>query len=164
MTPDEVSGLLRYAATLDRWLYQSSTEDGALMITGWSDMLGQVPLEVAREAARRHYAEPGARTLTPGDILGAHRDAVREESARQGKSTPTSEAWERRCSFHTICACSHTECWGGFLDEEVTVTNALGREYPAVKRCPVCVDGILMAEERGIARRPRPAARAGSRR
>lgn len=160
----EVRDLLSTASGYDRWLRSSDPEEAGLMLTGWAELLEPVPYGVALEALRRHYSLPDARTIQPGDLVEAHRAAVREESVKRGQEVGRSEAWVRRCAFHTICACSHTECWGGFLDEETTVTNDLGREYPAVKRCPTCVDGIIMAEERGIARRPRPVAAGRGRR
>jgi hypothetical protein len=195
----EVSDLLRYAATLDRWLKQSDPEAGQLMVAGWTDMLAAVPYAVAREAVQRHYSVHQERTIQPGDLLDAYRETLRAKTAeevlqqtaelnaaapgpRQGMGlwmrdvlaavraglpaesvpipagtsvTPAQDAWQRRCAFPNICACSHTECRAGWLDQPATVVNSLGRSYEAAKRCPVCTDGILMAQERGIARKPR---------
>lgn len=204
MNVAEVTDLLRYASTLDRWLRTTDPEAGQLMVAGWTDMLASVPYAVARETVLRHYSVHQERTIQPGDILDAYRESLRAQTAaevleqaaelreaevgprplmgawmrevlaaiRAGEApesvpfpamlpplSPSAEAWQRRCAFPSICACSHTECRGGWLDVEVEVSNTLGRSYPAVKRCPVCSDGILMAQERGIARRPRAGAR-----
>lgn len=203
MTPGEVADLLRYCSSLDGWLKQTSPEEGAVMVAGWGTILEHVPADVAMSCARRHYSVEGARTIQPGDILGAWRDQLRVATREQdegerrelaaaefqeevpvgsgaayvremlhamseGKDpgtvkrpagvpvlTADQEERSRRCVYYSICACTHTECRGGFLDEEVTVVNGLGRKYPAVKRCPNCNDALLMAEERGIARKPR---------
>lgn len=68
--------------------------------------------------------------------------------------SPEADARERRCVYHRICACEHIQCRDGLLDEEVVLVNGLGVSYPAVKRCPFCNDALLMAEERGLAKRP----------
>jgi hypothetical protein len=75
--------------------------------------------------------------------------------------TPAQEAWQRRCTFHTICACDHTRCRDGWLDVEET-TEALFGTYPVVVRCPHCEDATRMAVEQGLAKKPsqRPRRRA----
>jgi hypothetical protein len=209
VTPEETAGVLRYAATLDPWLGQTSIEEGAVMVTGWTDMLTAVDPQVAMDAVRAHYAEAGVRSIQPGDVLAAWRRHLTAQAAERETAERTAvqavhaaqvvrgfggslgtylrecldtvagggrvedvalpegrprldehtDRWQRRCTFHTICACSHTEYRAGFLDAETTITDAHGREHPAVRRCVVCADGILMAQERGIARRPRPGRR-----
>lgn len=73
--------------------------------------------------------------------------------------TAAAEERSRRCVFHDICACDHTRCREGFLDEPAEVTNSHGKVYEAVRRCGHCEDAMLMAEERGRARKPRAASR-----
>lgn len=66
----------------------------------------------------------------------------------------------RRCVYHALCACDHEHCRDGWADDEARVVNALGRSYPAAQRCLHCQDALIMAEERGVARKPsRTAAR-----
>lgn len=65
----------------------------------------------------------------------------------------------RRCRFHDVCVCTHTECRDGWLDAEQTITNSIGRKYDAVERCPICEEAQTMAEETGRARRPAAAGR-----
>jgi hypothetical protein len=67
--------------------------------------------------------------------------------------TPAQEAWQRRCTFHTLCACDHTVCRDGFLDVETSSEGLFGT-YPAVQRCPFCADATAMAVERGLAKKP----------
>lgn len=208
MTPEETSDLLRYAASLDRWLKESDREAAQMMVAGWTSVLLPVPKDLAMAAVRDHYAQPEARTIQPGDILGVWRDhvsreqraldvaaeredavalrtgmqeaiavgnagvylAAMHEAIAQGldpstvtppagvrimRRTPEQEARERRCVFHTICVCTHLECWAGFLDQPTTITNAHGKVYPAVARCPRCDDAVQMAQERGLVKRPR---------
>lgn len=64
------------------------------------------------------------------------------------------DAWERRCVFHRLCACDHTGCRDGWLDEETTTPGPLSAAYLKVTRCPHCADAAAMAEERGIAKSP----------
>ena len=66
---------------------------------------------------------------------------------------------QRQCPYPDLCACSHTECRAGWLDVEGTVVNGLGKTYTTVQRCPHCNDALLMAIDRGIARKPRGHAR-----
>lgn len=72
--------------------------------------------------------------------------------------SPEGEARERCCPWPDICVCTHLECRGGWLDEEGTRVNALGRSYPAAVKCPRCDDALQMAIERGLVRKPRRAA------
>lgn len=69
--------------------------------------------------------------------------------------SPEGEARERQCAFPSICVCTHLECRDGWLDVEEVRVNALGKAYPAVRKCPRCDDGLQMAVERGLVRKPR---------
>lgn len=69
--------------------------------------------------------------------------------------TSDAERRIRQCTYPDICACSHTECRDGWLDAETTRTTDVGASTVAVQRCPHCKDALLMAEERGIAKRPK---------
>lgn len=73
--------------------------------------------------------------------------------------TAAAAARSRRCVFHDICACDHEKCRDGFLDEPTTITNVHGKEYEAVRRCGHCADALLMAEDRGRAKKPSRAGR-----
>lgn len=201
MSPTELTDLLRYASSLDHWLKQTSPEEGAVMVAGWATILEPVPIQHAMDTVRRHYSQAEARTIQPGDILGAWHAQRRQEAAaelstrerelpglevdpsishylhevlaasRRGEGlesvprppavqflTSSQSAWSRRCVYHAICVCDHTDCRDGWLDEESVITNNMGRNYPAVRRCPHCNDALLMAEERGIAKKPSKAA------
>jgi len=68
--------------------------------------------------------------------------------------SPEARARERRCVWWTICACDHQNCFAGYLDAEVEIENSLGAKYSAVKRCPWCGDAAVMADERGMTKRP----------
>lgn len=82
---------------------------------------------------------------------------VRPAGVRVLNLSPEAGARERQCAFPDVCVCTHTECRAGWLDEYTTRTNALGRTYPAAQRCPRCEEGLVMAQEKGIARKPRRA-------
>lgn len=43
----------------------------------------------------------------------------------------------RTCAWKDHCRCTHTNCWDGFLDEEITVRNH-EFDYLTVRRCPQC--------------------------
>lgn len=73
--------------------------------------------------------------------------------------TAAQDAWQRRCAYHRICACDHTECRDGILDAEETIIGWNGHSYLTNRRCPHCNDALLMAIERGIAKRPSQHAR-----
>jgi hypothetical protein len=82
---------------------------------------------------------------------------TRPAGVRVRTLSPEGEARERACRFPDICACTHLECRDGWLDEPGVRTNNLGRSYEAAQKCPQCEDGVLMAIEKGIARKPRRA-------
>lgn len=211
MSPHETADLLRYAASLDRWLKETDPESAQMMVAGWSSMLGEVPLDWAQRAVRDHYAQPEARTIMPGDLLhgwldAARRDRQREQDAAHrvevqkelsvGDAVPTvfgsatqyltdmmaavargedpstvvrpagvrvlnlspeADARSRACRFPSICLCTHLECRDGWLDQDGVRVNSQGKSYPAAQRCPMCEEGMVMAQERGVARRPRRA-------
>lgn len=71
-----------------------------------------------------------------------------------GRISPKLDALQRRCTYHALCACPHTHCRAGWEDAPHVVEDAQGRQREAVKRCDHCRDALLMAEERGIAKRP----------
>lgn len=85
-------------------------------------------------------------------ILATGRDRVMPPTGRV--LTAEQDAWSRRCLYWRLCACSHRYCRDGWLDAEGEVTREDGRVTTGVKRCPACADSILMAEEKGIARKP----------
>ena len=203
MNPNDTSNLLRYCGSVDRWLNAPSPDEAALMVAGWTDLLAHVPLDFALRTARTHYARPDARTIQPGDIVGAWQAHAAELAARAEEAearalaaaghdsvlvptsgastylrdlatahtagrdlatvprpagvrvlTPEQDRRSRRCTYHALCACLHEKCRRGWLVEPVQVINDLGRPYEAVAPCPHCRDALLMAEERGIAKKP----------
>lgn len=127
-------------------------------------------LREQRTAARAPDTEPQP-TLDGGSVRPSMIAWLREAWAagaegRDPKSVPvplggpfnrTSDAdrRSRQCIYPDLCACSHTECRDGWLDAETTRTTDVGVATPAVERCPHCKDALTMAEERGIAKRPR---------
>lgn len=103
------------------------------------------------------------------DVLEAHQrgedvgTVPRPQTTRQ-PLTPAQDAWQRRCAFHRICACDHTRCRAGFLDEVTHEPGGFdGSPYEKVTRCPFCADALAMAVEQGIAKNPQ-ARGAGQRR
>lgn len=208
MNTQEVAVLLRYAASLDRWLKETDQESAQVMVVGWTSILGDVPYPFAERVVRDHYATPDARSIVPGDVLTAwradlgrqrEREAAAHRASTQqaldaGPDTPgvfgsatgyladmmavvaeggdpatvtrpagvrvrtlslEAEARERACRFPDICACTHLECRDGWLDGESTRRSVLGQDCEQVTRCPQCNDGLLMAVEKGVARKPR---------
>lgn len=64
--------------------------------------------------------------------------------------TPAMETASRKCRNArgvAACACDHTKCRDGWLDEEQTITSVHGRKYQQVVPCPYCRDAALMAAE-----------------
>lgn len=80
---------------------------------------------------------------------------VRPAGVRVRSLSPAAEAKERACRFPDICVCTHLECRDGWLDAETTRRSALHQDCAQATRCPQCNDGLLMAIERGVARKPR---------
>lgn len=93
------------------------------------------------------------------DALANGRDPLLIPRPAITPLSPEQDAYLRRCVYHRICACDHLHCREGFLDDETTIINSLGRTYVAVARCPYCRDAIVMAEERGLAKHPGRTAR-----
>lgn len=120
----------------------------------------------AEEAEVRELATVGAGDLLGGSGAAAYlRDLASAHAAGRDLSTVPRPATVRvlpvdadvrgrRCVYHALCACDHTRCRGGWSDDEAVVVNALGRSYPAVQRCLHCQDALIMAEERGVAKKP----------
>jgi hypothetical protein len=75
------------------------------------------------------------------------------ETARK-PLTAEQDAWQRRCPYHRLCACDHTACRDGFLDEEEIRVGWNGLPYPTVTRCLHCLDALKMAIETGVAKDP----------
>lgn len=121
------------------------------------------------------YDEEPAETLDGGAAKPSVAAWLRQalDAAREGRSidsvpkpfggpiqwTEQAIRRQRQCPYPDLCACSHTECRSGWLDVEGTVVNGLGKTYVQVERCPHCKDALLMAIDRGIARKPRGGAR-----
>lgn len=82
-------------------------------------------------------------------------DVPRPAGVRVRTYSPEAEARERRCVYWEVCVCTHTECRAGWLDDDTVVVGANGRSYPAAARCVRCEEGLLMAQEKGLARKPR---------
>lgn len=110
-----------------------------------------------REAARTRPPLPAGTPAPTGlrDYLNAVLAAV--QAGRDpatvpvpaGKSiTPEAELASRRCEHWRDCACDHTTCRAGWLDNEVEVKSVHGLAYRAVEPCPHCRDAALMAAER----------------
>lgn len=68
MTPSEVSALLTYVIGLDIRM-QCTPDVFRVRVAAWHDVLAAVDLGAAREAVKRHYANPDAQPITPGAIL-----------------------------------------------------------------------------------------------
>lgn len=93
--------------------------------------------------------------------VAAGRDpstVTRPAGVRMLSLSPEAEARSRACRFPDICVCTHLECRDGWLDVETTRRSVLGQDCAQVTRCPMCNDALLMAGEKGIARKPRKTA------
>lgn len=112
------------------------------------------PLPVAPGAFADWVQQAMAVAAAGGDVNSIPRPPVAPLS-------PERDAYERRCTFWQLCACPHTDCRDGVLDDETTVVGVSGMVYAAVKRCPWCWDAVVMADEQGLAKRP---SRTGGRR
>lgn len=122
----------------------------------------QAEARAAADAAYRQ-AHPGGRA-TATAMADWVREALRVAAAGGDVAaiprpimeplSPERDAYERRCQHWQLCACPHTDCREGILDDETTITGPSGLTYPAVKRCPWCQDALTMAEDQGHAKRP----------
>lgn len=145
MNPIEVSMLLAYIESVDRFMSESDPAKAKNRAEGWATILDQVDIEWAMLQARRYYSTTPKDSLTPGWLADKWRAERRVEEARAPQSTYTDR--ERLCVNSDICACDHTVCMDGFLDEERKVRVLHGKVYMGVPRCPACADAISMRAE-----------------
>lgn len=163
MTEDHVRGLLSLLVALDSRMRAPDEHTADLRVRAWATLLAPVNPEFALTFAETHYSEPQDWPLQPAHILRAWKDhQAATANADDEKTAMDREVRERRCVWWRICACDHTVCRAGWLDEETEITNAHGTKYAAVKRCPHCKDAILMAEEQGLIKKPPTPKRRGS--
>jgi hypothetical protein len=102
-------------------------------------------------SGREYLADMMAVVAQGGDPSTVTRPA----GVRVRMLSPEAEARERACRFPDICVCTHLECRDGWLDAETTRRSVLGQDCLQATRCPQCNDGLLMAVEKGVARKPR---------
>jgi len=124
--------------------------------------------------AYRAACDAAARWPEVRALTGAARERARAEAlravvlvpvpaeARPVDATVGAEQRARRCAFYTLCACDHTHCRDGWLDDDEPREDTGGGVYPVARRCSFCNDALLMAEEQGLAKKPshRPRRRA----
>lgn len=136
----ETAGMLGIGDLMQRrpsWFdaYREECETAA----GWLRVYGHRGAELQRELA--HARQRVDAVTVPAAARPVDPGSTREQRVR-------------RCAFHQLCACAHTECRDGWLDAEDALDSISGLMYPAVKRCPFCEDAVKMAVERGIAKAP----------
>lgn len=141
----ELAGMLGIGELLKRrptWFdaYRGACDEAA----DWDAVYAHRGADLQREVA--HARQRVAAVPIPSAARPVDPESPREQRAR-------------RCVFHQLCACPHTDCRDGWLDEEGTVEAANGLMYPASRRCPFCNDAVLMAVERGVAKKPSHTAR-----
>lgn len=59
---------------------------------------------------------------------------------------------ERRCVYHKVCACDHSVCRDGWLDDEIADPQPGDPNHTRVQRCPHCFDAALMTVEQNDTR------------
>ena len=141
----EVAWLLSYVESVDRFMSESDEAKAEQRAAGWATILEPVEAEWAMLQARRYYSTTPKDSLTPGWLADRWRAERRVEEARVPQSTHADR--ERLCVNADICACDHTVCMDGFLDEKKLVRVLHGRRYMGVVRCPACADAITMRAE-----------------
>lgn len=115
---------------------------------GWFDQYRSTcDTAAAWQVTRQSAGDPYLRAANGARSAIACVPAPYEAHPVPDRNTPRVER-ERRCRNHDTCACSHTVCRDGWLDEETTVANARGDVMAAVKRCPFCEDAVKMLGER----------------
>lgn len=141
---------------LDAWAVvrrrgQRDTDDAARRVEAQHELVSPDDLAPVFGSATQYLTDMMAAVARGEDPA----TVVRPAGVRVLSLSPDGEARERQCAFPSICVCTHLECRDGWLDEETVKVNGQGKSYPAAQRCPMCNDGILMAQEKGIARKPR---------
>ena len=143
----ETAQMLTYAKTLDQRLrIPEDHDERQIMANAWAGLLAEVPSETARMAVDRHYRSTDA-TITANVILTHWRN----QKSRDAYAANHGD-FERKCTV-SACSCTHTECTGGWLDdEEVMVRN--GRRYITAMRCPKCASDLAETKREREAGRP----------
>jgi hypothetical protein len=135
LTSEEVANLLSMLATADALHNTQSQEKFAMKVETWLGILGDVEYDPCLRAIQLHYADPNAKSLTPGVLRS--RALSLTPTYQPGGNTPLDVERRQRACNGPGCRCTHLQCWNGFLDQEGEIVRD-GRTYPVVKRCPTC--------------------------
>jgi hypothetical protein len=121
-----------------------------LVIPDWFKAYAAESHEVAVELRAKGYA--------PGDPEWEEAYPPLPDVAVERAAAVEPDTIERRCRFWRSCACTHTICYDGWLDEEEYTTRIVQnrpRKYVAVRRCPICAEAIDMHETLAAEQQPR---------
>lgn len=110
-------------------------------------------VDLAKQRERDETGVP-----VPESLAQFMREAIRLAAAGQdpGQLPPPASARHmtkvedlrsRLCRYWQGCACDHTKCRDGWLDEEQTFIGSTGLSYSGVRACPHCHDAAIMAAE-----------------
>lgn len=136
----QMGDMLTILANLDTLHSIGSQEKLAAKTKAWLLILHDVEPEWAMQAMTTHYRDTNAKSLTPALLrFQALKVAPTPPTPYQGSSEAL-EARQRACSVKE-CRCPHTNCYAGWLDEEPGIVNRYG-SYPAVARCPRCLEAL----------------------
>lgn len=144
MNVEEVMRVLGEVRNLDARIGIRSLEEARAKADAWHTFLRSIDVEDAIHAVRTYYRIHQDDVIQVGDVqAGAvkiHRDGTLGAGPRA--------ALGKACPWTRTCACTHTGCTGGWLDDlEAAVTVGGGNSTGAAIRCPNCEAGRDLAAE-----------------
>lgn len=131
MIASEAAQVLTVAAAYDG---RSVTEEAAI---AWAAALERVQIEDAMQAVKAHY-RTSRKWMMPADVVEASNRAQQTRELEQTRSLSHRDRSERACNTPG-CACTHTACFKGWIDKDVTFERH-GQTYISADRCPKCRD------------------------
>lgn len=144
MNESQTHDLLVTITALDPSHGTSSQHEWDGKVAAWAGVLETCDYETTVKVVKAHYSGKNAKSIAVGDLrVASLRAAAADLAASRQRSgglfdPKEEELRERHCHLEG-CMCTHTECMGGWLDEEDVVWDGkLKKHYTKAKRCPVC--------------------------
>lgn len=136
MSSEEVADLLSALAGLDKAHTTISQEKFAQKVDAWSPILADVTYSHCLRAIQAHYADPNAKSMTPG-LLRLQALRFAPAAPKPAPHTPEAlKAAEQACRTPG-CPCDHLSCYDGWLEADEERITRYG-VYESHSRCGTC--------------------------